>query len=87
MVEQIQYILARHPDRAADREDESYRLDVIGPQQLRPAERDPLADDWREQYSEEELTPRTPEGGLSFAESPQPEPVQGVLREESPVSP
>ena len=88
MTEKALFITVQHFGEPRVAEDEDYRLGVVGPSQVeRPAERDPLAANWEEQYSSEERAPRTPDAGLAPAESPQPVPVQGVLSEESPVLP
>lgn len=99
MDEKLRYISVQHfGQKRVLVEGEDYRLGVVGRGQVRqtgvdgkedwrPAERDPLQADWKEQYSVTERTPRSPDAGLSSSEASQPEPVQGVLREESPVSP
>lgn len=86
MVEQIQYILARHADGTEERESAYHRLRVVGKAQLQPIV-SPLQLDWEAHFPEAAAAVQAAHIGLPHAESPQPEPVQGVLREESPVSP
>lgn len=84
MKEKIKFITVKHYGEPVQREDEEYRRNVVGPNCLRPI-RDPLSEDWREQYSEEELSVKTPEAGLSPAESLELDPARGAHSAELPV--
>lgn len=88
MNENLRYISVQHfGQKRVLVEGEDYRLGVVGPSQLeQPGERDPLADNWMEQYSSEERTPRSPETNSS-SDASQPTPVAETLRPESPVLP
>ena len=86
MVENTRYIHARHVTGVVERESEEYRLGVVGPAQLRPVG-DPESPDWARYYPEEAKAVQAAQADSAPAESPQPSPVQSVLRQESPVLP
>ena len=86
MIRDTEYVLARHADGTEERESVWHRFREVAPGQLETPERDPLQEDWREQYSEAELTPLVHEVDSPSIEPVQALPVQGMVREQSPVS-